>query len=117
MSIAIDYGLVARLGVAALAGLAVGVERERSGHAVGPNARFAGVRTFLLLGILGGFAGWLASTSLGLAALATASVFGLWIGAAAYVARVRPAVSIERTTSAHAPGRQQMPHTTSREVR
>jgi uncharacterized membrane protein (DUF4010 family) len=49
-----------RLAVAALAGLAIGTEREWSGHASGPDARFAGVRTFLLLGLLGGMAGWLA---------------------------------------------------------
>jgi uncharacterized membrane protein (DUF4010 family) len=35
------------------------VEREWSGHATGPNARFAGARTFLLLGMLGGIAGLL----------------------------------------------------------
>jgi uncharacterized membrane protein (DUF4010 family) len=45
--------------IAALGGLAVGLERERSGHASGPQARFAGVRTFTLLGILSGVAGWL----------------------------------------------------------
>jgi uncharacterized membrane protein (DUF4010 family) len=50
----------ARLGVAALVGLAVGIERERSGKATGPGARFAGVRTFFLIGLLGGLAGWLA---------------------------------------------------------
>jgi uncharacterized membrane protein (DUF4010 family) len=48
-----------RLAVAALAGLAVGIEREWSGHATGPGARFAGARTFLLLGFVGGMAGWL----------------------------------------------------------
>jgi len=47
----------ARLSIAALVGLAVGTEREWSGHASGPRARFAGMRTFLLLGILGGTAG------------------------------------------------------------
>jgi uncharacterized membrane protein (DUF4010 family) len=45
--------------IAALGGLAVGLEREWSGHASGPGARFAGVRTFTLLGILSGLAGWL----------------------------------------------------------
>lgn len=45
------------LAVAGLVGLAVGIEREWSGHAAGPHARFAGVRTFLLLGLLGGLAG------------------------------------------------------------
>lgn len=47
-----------RLAVAGLAGLAVGIEREWSGHATGPDARFAGVRTFLLLGLIGGLSGW-----------------------------------------------------------
>jgi uncharacterized membrane protein (DUF4010 family) len=50
-----------RLAVAGLAGLAVGIEREWSGHASGPNARFGGVRTFMLLGLLGGLGGWLLS--------------------------------------------------------
>lgn len=37
----------------------MGVERERSGHGdSGPDARFAGVRTFFMLGSLGGVAGW-----------------------------------------------------------
>jgi uncharacterized membrane protein (DUF4010 family) len=45
--------------IAALGGAAIGVERERSGHAKGPAARFAGVRTFTLLGGLAGVCGWL----------------------------------------------------------
>jgi uncharacterized membrane protein (DUF4010 family) len=45
--------------IAALGGLAVGLERQWSGHASGPAARFAGVRTFTLLGMLSGIAGWL----------------------------------------------------------
>jgi uncharacterized membrane protein (DUF4010 family) len=45
--------------IAALGGAAIGVERERSGHASGPGARFAGVRTFTLLGGLAGLCGWL----------------------------------------------------------
>lgn len=45
--------------VAILGGAAVGVERQRSGHATGPNARLGGVRTFTLLGIVAGTAGWL----------------------------------------------------------
>jgi uncharacterized membrane protein (DUF4010 family) len=48
------------LGVAGLIGLAIGVEREWSGHAAGPRARFAGVRTFLVLGLVAGITGWLA---------------------------------------------------------
>ena len=45
--------------VAGLGGAAVGLERQRSGHADGPAARFAGIRTFTLLGILAGLSGWL----------------------------------------------------------
>ena len=58
-----ELEIAVRLGVAALAGLAVGVEREWSGHATGPDARFAGVRTFFLLGAVGGIAGWLLDTA------------------------------------------------------
>src|SRR4051812_14825329 len=50
-----------RLAIAALIGLAVGLEREWSGHSIGPDARFAGLRTFLLLGTIGGAAGLLLS--------------------------------------------------------
>jgi uncharacterized membrane protein (DUF4010 family) len=45
--------------VSALGGAAVGLEREWSGHAEGESARFAGLRTFTLLGLLGGVVGWL----------------------------------------------------------
>src|SRR4029079_16540258 len=48
-----------RLTVSGLIGLAIGVEREWSGHASGPRARFAGVRTFTLLGLVAGLSGWL----------------------------------------------------------
>ena len=40
--------------IAARGGAAVGIERQRSGHAEGPRARFAGVRTFTMIGGLGG---------------------------------------------------------------
>jgi len=56
---ATDIDAMVRIGAAALGGLAVGIEREWSGHASGPNARFAGLRTFTLLGGLAGLAGWL----------------------------------------------------------
>ena len=46
-----------RLAVAGLVGLAVGIERERSGHASGPGQHFAGTRTLLLIGLLGGLGG------------------------------------------------------------
>ncbi len=44
---------------AALGGAAIGVERERSGHAKGRHPHFAGIRTFTLLGGLAGVTGWL----------------------------------------------------------
>ena len=43
--------------IAALGGAAVGLEREWSGHATGPGARFAGIRTFTLMGVLAGLGG------------------------------------------------------------
>lgn len=67
------------IGVAALGGAAIGLERQWSGHAVGPRARIGGIRTFTLLGIAGGIAGWLWSE--GAPSLAGA----LLLGAAALV--------------------------------
>src|SRR5690242_3213299 len=61
MTLTLGLEAARNLGVAALAGLAVGIEREWSGHATGPSARFAGARTFLLLGLIGGVGGWLAT--------------------------------------------------------
>ena len=61
--------------VAALCGAAVGVERQWSGHATGPDARFGGIRTFTLIGLAGGLAGrlWIWAGP----ALALALVVGL----------------------------------------
>lgn len=42
-----------RLAIAALIGLGIGLEREWSGHTTGPNARFAGLRTFFCWASLG----------------------------------------------------------------
>ena len=55
----VDLGGFAGLAVAILGGAAVGVERQRSGHATGPDARLGGIRTFTLLGTLAGIAGML----------------------------------------------------------
>ncbi len=49
--------------IAALGGAAVGLERQWSGHAEGPGARFAGIRTFTMLGTVGGFIGGLVSST------------------------------------------------------
>src|SRR5688500_11965613 len=54
----------AGLVVAALGGAAVGLERQWSGHADGPEARFAGIRTFTLLGVVAGLSGWLSAAGL-----------------------------------------------------
>ncbi len=68
-----ELAVAARLAVASLCGLAVGVEREWSGHATAPHHRFAGVRTLFLMGGLGGVAGFLTdsgSAALGVGLLA-----------------------------------------------
>ena len=71
---------VAGLAVAILGGAAVGVERQRSGHATGPHARFGGVRTFTLLGTLAGVSGLLVAASLIVpAALMLVAALGLVI--------------------------------------
>jgi uncharacterized membrane protein (DUF4010 family) len=66
--------IAANLVVAGLIGLAVGIEREWSGHASGPGARFAGVRTFFLVGLIGGLGGLFAAR--GEVAIATPIVAG-----------------------------------------
>jgi uncharacterized membrane protein (DUF4010 family) len=90
--------VVVRLSVAALSGLAVGLERERSGHATGPHRRFAGIRTFLLLGGTAGVAGWLVAAGSG--ALGVTLIAGeLTLVVAAYLAAARPGgVAVEATT-------------------
>jgi len=57
-----DSPVLLALLVAVLGGAAIGVERQKSGHATGSRARFAGVRTFPLLGGVSGLAGWLAAS-------------------------------------------------------
>jgi uncharacterized membrane protein (DUF4010 family) len=54
-----DLATLGHLLVATISGLAVGIEREWSGHATGPKARFAGIRTFTMLGLVCGLSGWL----------------------------------------------------------
>jgi uncharacterized membrane protein (DUF4010 family) len=71
--------------IAALSGAAVGIERQWSGHAAGPRARFGGVRTFTLIGGLGGLGGGLWTAGLtGPAVVTLAGATALII--AAYVA-------------------------------
>ena len=73
---------------AALGGAAVGLERQWSGPAEGPRARFAGIRTFTMLGAIGGFTGWLWTAGI-TAPAAILFAGGVAIVAAAYVARSR----------------------------
>jgi uncharacterized membrane protein (DUF4010 family) len=58
-TVSLDLGGFAGIIVAILGGAAVGVERQHSGHATGPDARLGGIRTFTLLGTLAGIAGML----------------------------------------------------------
>ena len=90
------------MAIAALVGLGVGLEREWSGHAAGPNARFAGLRTCLLLGVLGGIGGLLLSRGYEIAG-ATTIVGGMALTIAAYATTVRRAsAEIDGTTEAAA---------------
>ena len=68
--------------IAALGGLAVGLEREWSGHASGPDRRFAGARTLTLMGLLAGISGWLWTSRLEIpAAVLLAGAAGLVVAA------------------------------------
>jgi len=81
--------------VATLGGAAVGVERQWSGHATGPTARFAGVRTFAMLGALAGLAGRLWVWGAPLLAVVLLLAAGALIAVAYVVASRR---DIEATT-------------------
>lgn len=64
--------------VAALGGAAIGIERQRSGHASGPHARFGGIRTFTLIGGIAGIAGWFTTLNLmGLAVVLSAGAVAI----------------------------------------
>ena len=89
----------ARLAVAGLVGLAVGIERERSGHAIGPDQHFAGTRTFLLIGLLGGLGGLFVAHGAALAGtVLIAAGAALVIGAYLVTARRGTADAVDGTT-------------------
>jgi uncharacterized membrane protein (DUF4010 family) len=91
----IDRAATQALIVATLGGAAVGLERQWSGHADGPQARFAGIRTFAMLGALGGLSGWM--WTLGATALAAVLLAGaIALTVAAYAAASR--VEVDGTT-------------------
>ena len=79
---------VLELATATLCGAAVGLERQWSGHADGTRARFAGLRTFTILGAIGGCSGLLWTVELTILA---AILFGgaMAIVVAAYIAGSR----------------------------
>lgn len=91
--------LLARLVIAALVGLAVGIEREWSGKArPGPDARFAGVRTFFLIGSIAGISGWLISRSLTLPATALLAGIITLVVVAYWAAARRGGSAVDGTT-------------------
>ena len=91
-----------RLAIAALIGLGVGIERQWSGHASGPDGRFAGMRTFLLLGLVGGSAGLLLSRGYDLSAAALLAGCAALAIVAFVVAMRRPGAELDATTEAAA---------------
>lgn len=102
----LDLSLAFNLLVAALVGLAVGIEREWSGHTEGPDGRFGGARTFAMLGAVGGFAGWFLRLDREVAGAFAGALAGsiLIAGAVAFVvaayvtAMRRPGTSTDSTT-------------------
>lgn len=77
--------------IATLGGAAIGVERERAGHAVVPTVHFAGVRTFTLLGGYAGLCGWLWAAGLTTIA-AVLAAGGVALVVVAYAATARQEV-------------------------
>lgn len=97
-----ELDAAARLAIAVLVGTGVGLEREWSGQTTGPNARFAGLRTFLLLGLSGGVAGLLLSSSDGAAASVVIGGAMAFTIAAYVMAARRPSGDVGGTTEAAA---------------
>ncbi len=83
-----DVSALIGLLVAALGGAGIGVERQWSGHATGKYARFAGIRTFTLIGCISGVAGLLAHAGYtALAAIILAGPVALTVVAYALASR------------------------------
>lgn len=98
MDLTLDRSTLIGLGVAALIGLVIGIEREWSGKASGPQARFGGVRTFFMLGLVGGLAGLV--LQLGWPAIAVVMMGGAiaLVVTAYFVASRRPGAEPDATT-------------------
>lgn len=91
-----------RLSIAALIGLGVGIERQWSGHASGPDARFAGMRTFFMLGLIGGASGLLMSRGFEVSGATLLLGAGALSIVAFSVAMRRPNAELDATTEAAA---------------
>jgi uncharacterized membrane protein (DUF4010 family) len=91
--------MVIRIAVAALCGLAVGVEREWSGRTPRQHPRFAGVRTLFLLGGLAGVAGVLvAAGSMPAGVALVAGALAVVVTAYFNASRTGTAEALEATT-------------------
>lgn len=97
-----DTVVASRLAIAAIIGLAAGLEREWSGHASGDDARFAGIRTFFLLGLIGGVGGAFVASGREVVAAALVAVAGALCVAGYAAATRRPTSSTDGTTEAAA---------------
>jgi uncharacterized membrane protein (DUF4010 family) len=94
----LDLAIAGHLFTAVLIGLAVGIEREWSGHTHGPDGRFGGARTFALLGLVGGFAGWFLRLDYALIAAVLIGGAMLFVVAAYRAAMQRPGTTPDSTT-------------------
>ncbi len=92
----------AHLGIAALVGAAVGLEREKAGQAAGPAARFAGIRTFLILGLVGGIVGHLSQSGYLIAGAVLLTGAVTFVVAAYFVTSRRQEMTVDGTTEAAA---------------
>lgn len=94
----LDLPLAFDLFVAVLVGLAIGIEREWSGHTEGPDGRFGGARTFALLGGIGGIAGWFLRLGHDTAAAVLIAGCAAFVIAAFVTAMRRPGTTADSTT-------------------
>lgn len=92
-----DLAIAQKLAVALAIGFVVGAERGWQGREGAPGSRTAGVRTFALVGLLGGVAALLAER-FGAALLATGFVAVLALGVASYAAMFRAKGDLGLTT-------------------
>jgi uncharacterized membrane protein (DUF4010 family) len=92
-----DLSIAHKLAVALAIGFVVGAERGWETREAAPGARPAGVRTFALIGVLGGVAGLL-SERFGVAVLATGFIGVVVLALASYAALVRAKGELGMTT-------------------